>query len=175
VAAVPVMVSLPADVGPAVRAHLAPVHNVTVDDTVLQERFSAALHSSARAWRLALDRRLRRLGLSQASWMTITMVARSSSPLSQAELAQRVGVEAATMAVMVSRLSHADLVTRRQSVSDRRVKLVYLTPAGDALFSEVLVEAAVMRKALLGVLDPHRLAHATELLEQILVLLDQPA
>ncbi len=79
------------------------------------------------------------------------------------------------MAVMVSRLSHADLVTRRQSVSDRRVKLVYLTPAGDALFSEVLVEAAVMRKALLGVLDPHRLAHATELLEQILVLLDQPA
>jgi len=32
----------------------------------LQERFAKALHGASRAWRQAMDRRLRHLGLSQA-------------------------------------------------------------------------------------------------------------
>ena len=44
---------------------------------MLQERFSTALHNTARAWRQAVDRRLKFLGVSQASWMTIAVAAKA--------------------------------------------------------------------------------------------------
>ena len=57
--------------------------------TDLEERFSNALHSTSRVWRQAVDRRLKYLGVSQASWMTIALAAKARSPLSQSELADR--------------------------------------------------------------------------------------
>ena len=70
----------------------------------LEERFANALHSAARAWRQVVDRRLKCLGLSHASWTTIAVAAKARSPLSQSELAERIGVEGATMVAMVDRL-----------------------------------------------------------------------
>jgi DNA-binding MarR family transcriptional regulator len=62
----------------------------------VEERFSDALHSTSRSWKQAVDRRLKYLGVSQASWMTIAIAAKAESPLSQSELADRLGVEGAT-------------------------------------------------------------------------------
>ena len=101
--------------------------------TDLEERFSGALHNTSRAWRQALDRRLKYLGVSQASWMTIAVAAKAPRPLSQSELADRLGVEGATMVAMVDRLVKAGLVMREPSITDRRVKRVALTPACNLL------------------------------------------
>src|ERR1700722_189150 len=106
----------------------------------LQERFSGALHNSSRAWRQALDRRLKYLGLSQASWMTIAVAAQARGPLSQSELADRLAVEGATMVAMVDRLVKAGLVNREPSTTDRRVKRIVLTEAGTLLYGKGLTE-----------------------------------
>jgi len=90
----------------------------------LDERFSAALHSTSRSWRQAVDRKLKYLGVSQASWMTIAIAAKARSPLSQSELADKLGVEGATMVAMIDRLVKAGLVMREASTTDRRVKRV---------------------------------------------------
>jgi MarR family transcriptional regulator for hemolysin len=140
--------------------------------TDLQERFSGALHSTSRAWRQALDRRLKYLGLSQAGWMTIAVAAKARSPLSQSELADRLAVEGATMVSMVDRLVKAGLVVREPSTTDRRVKRVVLTPAGNRLYGQVRDEAAAFRKELLATMDPKRLLVATELLESLQDLID---
>lgn len=131
----------------------------------LEERFSGAMHNTSRAWRQALDRRLKYLGVSQASWMTIATVAKAPWPLSQSELADRLGVEGATMVAMVDRLVKAGLVVREHSTTDRRVKRVVLTQAGDLLYGKVREEAAAFRKELLANIDPKKLLVATELLE----------
>jgi MarR family transcriptional regulator for hemolysin len=131
----------------------------------LEERFSAALHNASRAWRQALDRRLKYLGVSQASWMTIAVAAKAREPLSQSELAQSLGVEGATMVAMVDRLVKAGLVTREPSATDRRVKRVVLTADGSLLYDKVRMEAAAFRKELLANIDPKKLLAATELLE----------
>ncbi|MEP6547199.1 MAG: MarR family transcriptional regulator [Gammaproteobacteria bacterium] len=133
--------------------------------TDLAERFSGALHNTSRAWRQALDRRLKYLGVSQASWMTIAMAAKARSPLSQSELADRLGVEGATMVAMVDRLVKAGLIVREPSAKDRRVNRVVLTEAGTLLYGKVLAEAAAFRKELLANMDPQQLLVATELLE----------
>ena len=133
----------------------------------LQERFSHALHSTARAWRLALDRRLKDLGLSQAGWMTIAMAAKTSEPLSQIELAQRLGVEGSTMVAMLDRLVKAGLLERQPSPTDRRVRLIVLTESGMQLYGRVKTEAEAFRKELMVGVDADTLRIATELLEHL--------
>jgi MarR family transcriptional regulator, transcriptional regulator for hemolysin len=131
----------------------------------LEERFSDALHSSSRSWRQAVDRRLKYLGVSQASWMTIAIAAKARSPLSQSELADKLGVEGATMVAMIDRLVKAGLALREASTTDRRIKRVVLTPAGLKIYEKVKTEAVALRKELLANTDPKKLLTATELLE----------
>jgi MarR family transcriptional regulator for hemolysin len=140
--------------------------------TDLDERFSSALHSTSRAWRQALDRRLKYLGVSQASWMTIAVAANACTPLSQSELADQLAVEGATMVAMVDRLVKAGLVIREPSTADRRIKRVVLTQAGNLLYGKVRAEAAAFRKELLANIDPKALLEATELLEGLEGIVD---
>jgi MarR family transcriptional regulator, transcriptional regulator for hemolysin len=133
----------------------------------LEERFADTLHATARAWRLAVDRRLKCLGTSQASWTTIAVVARARSLLSQSELADHLGVEGATIVSMVDRLVKGGLVVRQTSSADRRVKRVMLTDAGSRLYDNVKAVATDMRKELLANVDPKHLVVATELLETL--------
>src|SRR6266852_4158303 len=137
-----------------------------------EERFATALYSTARAWRQAIDRRLKYLGVSQASWMTIAVAAKASEPLSQSELADKLGVEGATMVAMVDRLVKAGLVVREPSTTDRRVKRVVLTPAGNLLYDKVRAEAAAFSKELLANMDPEALLAATEVLEGLQGIID---
>ena len=132
-----------------------------------QIRFSGALHNTARAWRQGIDRQLKDLGVSQAGWMTIAMVAKTQAPLSQKQLADLLGVEGPTIVAMVDRLVKTAMVVREASTLDRRVKLIRLTPAGDALYARVKVEADAFRTSVLAGLDPAAIDAATALLETI--------
>lgn len=134
-------------------------------ESPLGERFSAAVHNTARGWRLLIDKQLKHLGIGQAGWMTIAMIAKSREPMSQRALADLVGVEGPSMVSMLDRLEREGLVTRAPSPTDRRVKLVHLTEPGTALYKQVREQANAVRGALLGDIDPVQLKAATELLE----------
>jgi MarR family transcriptional regulator for hemolysin len=131
------------------------------------ERFSAALHGTARAWRLAIDKRLKHLGIGQSGWMTIAMIAKSDEPMSQRALADLVGVEGPSMVSMLDRLERDGLVTRAPSATDRRVKLVHLTETGRTVYDEVRKEANEFRTTLLAGVDPALLDAAASLLETL--------
>jgi len=133
----------------------------------LEDRFANALHSTARAWRLAIDRRLKYLGVSQASWTTIAVVAKAPTPLSQSELADQLAVEGATMVAMIDRLVSAGLVVREPSIKDRRIKRVVVTEAGYNLYEAVKAEAAKVRAELLLGIDRQKLQAATEVLQAL--------
>lgn len=137
-----------------------------------EERFSNALHTTARIWRLALDRRLKDLGVSQAGWLSIAYIAKAKSPLSQAELASLVQVEAATMVSTIDRLEKAGLVQRLPSESDRRVKLLVVTAEGQAIYEQVRARADDLRRELIGRIDPEKIAVATSVLEELQALIE---
>ena len=99
--------------------------------------------------------------------MTITVAAIAPAPLSQSELADRLGVEGATMVAMIDRLVKAGLVVREPSTTDRRIKRVVVTDAGHRLYGTVKAEAAAVRRDLLANIDPQKMAAATELLEAL--------
>jgi MarR family transcriptional regulator, transcriptional regulator for hemolysin len=133
----------------------------------LGERFEHALYNIARGWRHAVDRRLKFMGMSAASWMTIAAASQVSSPVSQSELAHMLSVSGASMVHMIDRLVKAGLVVREPSPSDRRVNRIVITDAGHRLYAELKTEAAVIRQQLLAAVEPQSLARLTELLEQL--------
>ena len=71
------------------------------------------------------------------------------------------------MVHMIDRLAKAGLVIREPSNSDRRVNRVVITDAGHRLCAELKDEAAAVRQQLLASVELEKLAHLTELLEQL--------
>jgi MarR family transcriptional regulator for hemolysin len=138
----------------------------------LEERFATALHGTARSWRQVVDRRLKYLGVSQASWTTIAMAAKAAQPLSQSELAERLAVEGATMVAMVDRLVKSGLVVRESSTRDRRVKYIVVTEAGYRLYGIVKAEAAKVRMQLLASIQRQNLESATLVLEALQAVIE---
>jgi MarR family transcriptional regulator for hemolysin len=137
-----------------------------------EERFSYALHTTARQWRAALDRRMKDLGISQSGWLAIAYIAKADTPLSQSELAALLSVEAATVVSTVDKLEKAGLVTRVVCESDRRVKHLELTEAGQGIYRKVRGKADEMRSQLLSGIAPDKLALTTEILEKLQVLIE---
>jgi len=135
--------------------------------TSTEERFSMALHNTARIWRQAIDRRLKDVGVGQAGWMAIAKIAKSKEALSQIELANRLGVEGPTVVSLVDRLVKAGYVERVPSETDRRIKHVVLTQSGQQLYGKVRTAADAYRKELLEGIDRERLQAATALLEEL--------
>jgi MarR family transcriptional regulator for hemolysin len=110
---------------------------------------------------------LKHLGLGQAGWLAVAILAKADGLLSQSELADRVGVEGATMVAMIDRLVKRGLVERQPCSKDRRVKRVALTEAGWALYATVKAEADTFRREVLKKVDEEALLKATELLERL--------
>ncbi|MFC5549175.1 MarR family winged helix-turn-helix transcriptional regulator [Massilia aerilata] len=136
-------------------------------DTMLPERFAIALHATARAWRLGLDARLKNLGIGQAGWLAIAAIAKSTPELSQRAIAERLGVEAASMVAMIDRLESLGLVERMPCRSDRRIKLVRLTASGCKLHGKVQAEANAFRTNILAGVDSAHLEQVAELLVRL--------
>lgn len=90
------------------------------------ETFGPLLHGTARAWRQKLDERLKPLGMSQAKWRTLLHLSLVEQPLTQSEIASRLGIEEPTLVNLLHRLEHAGWVKRTNSEHDRRCKTVTL-------------------------------------------------
>src|ERR1700704_4791049 len=87
----------------------------------------------ARTVSRAFDDTLAEAGGSLPVWLVL--ISLKSRPLaSQRELAEAVGIQGATLTHHLDTMESAGLVTRRRDPANRRLHLVELTPAGDALF-----------------------------------------
>lgn len=135
------------------------------------QHFSRLLHLTAHAWRLAINRRLKESGLNMSSWMAIAALANEPVPLSQKELAQRLGLEEASLVPLVDQLVKKTLLIRVQTAEDRRKRLLVLTEAGLAAFAEVKIQADALRNELLNKIDPNELAVTQRVLQQLLAAL----
>lgn len=131
------------------------------------ERFMQELHGAARAWRGALERRLKANGLTAAGWSALEQAVGSAAPPSQRELARRLGVDGATLVATIDRLAARGLVLRSAAAHDRRVKLIVATDAGRAIATRVQDETGALRRRMLERIDARRIADATAVLEDV--------
>lgn len=118
-----------------------------MESSINTEDFARLLHMTAHNWRTALDRRLRPMGLSRATWMVLAFVRKLDGP-NQTELAEQLSLETPSIVRLIDRLEREHLVERRTG-ADRRVRTVHLTPKGEELSAEIWRVAGRLRAELM--------------------------
>jgi MarR family transcriptional regulator, transcriptional regulator for hemolysin len=113
----------------------------------------------------AFDDALTRAGGSQPMWLVLISL-KSRQLANQRELAEAVGIQGATLTHHLNAMESAGLVTRRRDPDNRRVHLVELTAAGDALFLRLRDAAVAFDKSLRRGLSDADVARFHELLGQ---------
>ncbi|MBX3117733.1 MAG: winged helix-turn-helix transcriptional regulator [Fimbriimonadaceae bacterium] len=82
---------------------------------------------------------LRKQGHSLSTFQLLSAIKASETNITQAELAQRMGITAASLCEALKTASNKGLVEQKPSDTDRRAKRVSLTKQGNRLISETLV------------------------------------
>lgn len=138
-----------------------------------QLNFSHLLYLTAHHWRLAVDRRLKDLGMSQATWVAVAAIARNEQPLSQSELAQELGVESATVVPLINKLVEHGLVERILTERDKRKRLLIATDKGMNLFHQVKTVADELREEILTAITPEEQQQTYDVLTKLLREVEQ--
>jgi MarR family transcriptional regulator for hemolysin len=120
----------------------------------------------AKAASRAFDDALAEAGGSLPEWLVLVSL-KSGHPASQRELAGAVGIQGATLTHHLNAMETAGLVTRRRDPENRRVHVVELTSAGDALFFRLRDAAVAFDQRLRSGLSDHDIAQIGALLTRL--------
>jgi len=106
-----------------------------------------------------LDRQLRQngLGLSPSQWRVIGHLSRTDG-LTQTQLAELLNIERAPLGTLIDKLEGAKLVERQADASDRRLKRVFITPAGLSMLPTIIETAAEITQQITQGLSETQLA-----------------
>ena len=132
----------------------------------LDEQFAESLHLVAHAWRIELDRRLRPSGFSHSRWLLLLHLSRHDG-CTHRELAQHMGIEAATLVRQVDHMEDEGLLKRCGSETDRRVKHLFLSAAGKKAVEHIRSHAAELRKEILSGSSKEDIGTAIDVLHSI--------
>jgi DNA-binding MarR family transcriptional regulator len=128
--------------------------------TDLFRRFGFLSSEVARLYAQQFDRLARdKLGLSQAQCRLLGVLARHEGdvPLSQAELAQRMGLTPMAVATLCDRTAAGGWIERRPHPGDRRVNQLHIKPAArKALERAMLIGDDLTSQALAGLTATER-------------------
>jgi len=133
------------------------------------------LFGTARAWRTRLDQRLRPLGLSQGKWRTLIHLSQGGNKLTQKEIAERMGIEGATLAGLLDRLQTDGWIERRGSAEDRRCKTVHLQRRSKAVLDKIFNTAHDLRAELIENISQRDLETCINVLSKIREKAERPA
>jgi MarR family transcriptional regulator for hemolysin len=114
----------------------------------------------------AFDETLAEAGGSLPAWLVLISL-KSRQLASQRELAEAVGIQGATLTYHLDTMESAGLVTRRRDPANRRLHLVELTPAGDALFLRLRDAATAFDRRLRAGLSDDDVAQLEALLTRL--------
>ena len=139
------------------------------------EKLGFLLNETARAWRTKLDQRLRPLGLSQGKWRTLMHLSQGGNRLTQKEIAERMGIEGATLAGLLDRLENDGWVERRDSAHDRRCKTVHLQRRSKSVLEKIFNAAHDLRAELIEDISERDLETCIRVLSKIREKAERPA
>lgn len=117
--------------------------------------------------RNVVDAHLEPMGLSSAQWRPLLLLGDAPEPLTQAQLARALGLEAPTVVRLLDRLVEKNWVRRRHCPQDRRAYRIELTAEGRALCARIEPELAAMRREVLGEFSVTELRQVTRLMERL--------
>jgi MarR family transcriptional regulator for hemolysin len=121
----------------------------------------------ARLWRREANQALADHGLSEATALPLMVLSRRGKRVRQGVLAEEMGIEGPSLVRLIDLLQAEGLVERREDSSDRRAKILHLTPKGEAKANEVNRVLRRVRAYLLKGIGNDELATTFEAMQSI--------
>ncbi|MGU3496721.1 MarR family winged helix-turn-helix transcriptional regulator [Xanthobacteraceae bacterium A53D] len=123
------------------------------------------LFEVARLYRARTERAFEQAGLGVTSGEARTLVYANQHPgLRQAALAEKMNVEPMTLVASLDRLEARALIRREPDPTDRRAKLVAVTPAAEPLIARITAVAVAARESTLDGLSDAQVAEFRSIL-----------
>ncbi len=123
----------------------------------LRRDLGFAMAEATRHCRQAMDKRMRPLGMSQATWRTLFWLERHGEGITQRALAEYMGIEGPTLVRLLDNLERSGLVERRPSPTDRRANTLHLTSKARPVLKTINRIADELRAEFLEGLDDEAL------------------
>lgn len=114
-----------------------------------------------------IDDALKPYGLGRSQWQIIARLARSGT-FAQRELQQAMQIESATLTGIVDTLVAKGWLQRTESTTDRRVKMLLLTPAGRERMNTIPDPYEVVEHRMLEAIPDEDRAQAQRLMEAMI-------
>ncbi|HEY5517626.1 MAG TPA: MarR family transcriptional regulator [Coriobacteriia bacterium] len=114
---------------------------------------------------------LKPYGLGRSQWQVIARLARSGT-LAQRELQQAMQIESATLTCVVDTLAAKGWLERTESTTDRRVKMLRLTPAGRERMGGIPDPYEAVERRMLGTIGDEDRAQAQRVMEAMILNLE---
>jgi MarR family transcriptional regulator, organic hydroperoxide resistance regulator len=114
----------------------------------------------------AMERALKPLGLDQARWRVLVILA-EDGPLSIGDIADAAVYKASTLSRIISRMQAAGHVMTSPRASDNRVAEVSLTLSGRDLYARSMTAASRVYRRAAGALSPAEFERLSELLNKL--------
>lgn len=103
---------------------------------MLNDSLGYLLNTSARLIKRDLDSRLRNFGLTSSQWAVLNLLS-SEKELTQAEIAEQINSDRATVGGVIDRLIEKELIKKEIMKNDRRYYLVSISRKGLDIFKEI--------------------------------------
>ena len=105
------------------------------------------VNMTAKAFQKSFDIELRKnAGVSLSQWRVVGALVIQPG-LTQKEIADKVGIEGATLVPVIDKMEKEGLLKRKPDSSDRRVNRIYLTQKADSLWESMVECALRIRKS----------------------------
>jgi len=101
---------------------------------------------TAKTFQKVLDSELRKnVGVTISQWRVVATLVLHPG-LTQKEIADKVGIEGATLVPVIDKMEKEGLLKRKPDSKDRRVNRIYITPKADSLWDSMIECALRIRK-----------------------------
>lgn len=131
------------------------------------KRLGSVIGLAARQWRRAVDLRLQKYGLTEATWLPLLRLAQSSTPMRQKDLAAALSLDSSSVVRILNGLEDAGLIGRSEDAEDRRAKAIVITPLGRSLVRKVEAVSEDVQREVLAGLSQGDIAIARRVLETV--------
>jgi len=127
------------------------------------QRLGFLMHDVSRLRRKVFDEAMRPEGVTRSQWWVMAHLSRHEG-ISQTDLADALDLGRSALGGLVDRLETLGLVRRDADANDRRAKLLYMTPRGQAMIDTMRAKSDRMSEAILQGLDARQRHELAEML-----------
>lgn len=130
--------------------------------------FGFLVHDVSRLIKRRFERRARQMGLAiTRQQAAVVLNIADNEGVSQAEVAAWLGIEPIALVRMLDKLHEEGLVERRAHPTDRRIRTLWLTPAGRPVVTQILAINKAIREEAFGDMAPHARDTVIDILDGI--------